>query len=112
MGARAVVNADETAVAQIVAVTDDRLQEFGVLSEHFREVIDCVSAWNKGSDALSMIFSFRQHRSNVLGGGRPYICRFTSLSLVICPSVCPLDHGSVIAARTAAWSRMMPLAKD
>ena len=30
-----------------------------------------------------------------------YICRRTILSLVIWPSVWPLDHGSVIAAVTA-----------
>ena len=29
---------------------------------------------------------------------RPYICRFTSLSFVICPSIWPFNHGSVIAA--------------
>src|SRR3954447_8704578 len=40
----------------------------------------------------------------------PYIWRFTSLSLVIWPSVWPLDQGEVIAALTAAWSLLMPLA--
>jgi len=35
---------------------------------------------------------------------RPYIWRLTSLSLVIWPSVCPLDQGSTMAARTAASS--------
>src|SRR4051812_42621345 len=35
---------------------------------------------------------------------RPYIWRFTSLSLVIWPSVCPLDQDVVIAALTAALS--------
>lgn len=43
---------------------------------------------------------------------RPYICRFTSFSFVICPSVCPLDQAEMIAARTAALSLMIPLAKD
>jgi hypothetical protein len=43
---------------------------------------------------------------------RPYIWRFTSFSFVICPSVWPLDQGSVMAARTAALSLMMPLAKE
>ena len=43
---------------------------------------------------------------------RPYICRFTSLSLVICPSVWPLDHGLAIAAMTAALSLRIPAAKE
>src|SRR4051812_38972061 len=43
---------------------------------------------------------------------RPYIWRLTSLSLVIWPSVCPLDQEVVIAALTAALSLMTPLAKD
>ena len=43
---------------------------------------------------------------------RPYIWRFTSLSLVICPSIWPLDHGEVIAAMTAALSLTTPLAKE
>ncbi|MET4115906.1 transposase [Bradyrhizobium sp. JR1.5] len=43
---------------------------------------------------------------------RPYIWRLTSLSLVIWPSVCPLDHDVAIAALTAALSLMTPLAKD
>ena len=43
---------------------------------------------------------------------RPYIWRLTSLSLVIWPSVWPLDQDVVIAALTAALSLMMPLAKD
>ena len=43
---------------------------------------------------------------------RPYIWRLTSLSLVICPSVWPLDQGVVIAALTAALSFMMPLANE
>jgi hypothetical protein len=42
---------------------------------------------------------------------RPYIWRFTSFSFVIRPSVWPFDQGSERAARTAALSRMMPLAK-
>ena len=36
----------------------------------------------------------------------------TSLSFVICPSVWPLDHGSVMAARTAALSLVIPVAND
>src|SRR5258708_15257340 len=43
---------------------------------------------------------------------RPYIWRFTSLSLVIWPSVWPFDHGDVIAALTAALSLTMPFAND
>ena len=43
---------------------------------------------------------------------RPYIWRLTSLSLVICPSVWPLDQGRTMAARTAVWSFAMPLAND
>ncbi len=43
---------------------------------------------------------------------RPYICRLTSLSLVTCPSVWPLDQGSTMAARTAASSSRTPEAKD
>ena len=35
---------------------------------------------------------------------RPYIWRLTSLSLQICPSVCPFDHLDEIAALTAALS--------
>src|ERR1700676_1115070 len=35
---------------------------------------------------------------------RPYICRLTSLSFVICPSTWPFDQGCVIAAHTAAMS--------
>ena len=31
---------------------------------------------------------------------------------MICPSVCPLDQAAMIAARTAALSLMIPLAKD
>jgi hypothetical protein len=38
---------------------------------------------------------------------RPYIWRFTSLSLVIWPSVWPFDQGSVMAAQTAALSLRM-----
>ena len=36
---------------------------------------------------------------------RPYICRFTSFSLVFCPSVWPFDQGCVRAVCTAAWSK-------
>jgi putative transposase len=36
---------------------------------------------------------------------------FTSLSLVICASVWPFDQGSVMAARVATRSPMMPSAK-
>ena len=43
---------------------------------------------------------------------RPYIWRFTSFSRVTWPSVWPLDHEVVIAARTAASSLAMPLAKE
>ena len=43
---------------------------------------------------------------------RPYICLFTSLCLVICPSVCPFDYGWVMAAHTAALSLAMPHAND
>jgi hypothetical protein len=43
---------------------------------------------------------------------RPYICRFTSLSFVICPSVWPFDQGSHKAALTAAKSALMPLPND
>ncbi len=43
---------------------------------------------------------------------RPYICRLIILSLVMWPSVCPLDHGSTIPAVTAYLSAMIPLAKD
>ena len=43
---------------------------------------------------------------------RPYIWRFTSLSLVICPSVWPLDQGRLIAAATAAKSLVTPAAND
>src|ERR1700726_4094397 len=43
---------------------------------------------------------------------RPYICRLTSLSFVICPSTWPFDQGCVIAARTAAMSLRTPVAKD
>ena len=44
--------------------------------------------------------------------GRPYIWRFTGLSLVIWPSVWPSDQGSVMVLRTASLSLMMPLAND
>jgi hypothetical protein len=37
---------------------------------------------------------------------------FTSLSLVICSSVCPFDRGSVSAAVTAAKSALMPLQNE
>ena len=43
---------------------------------------------------------------------RPYICRLTSLSLQICPSVWPLDHPDEIAALTAAMSFVTPFAND
>ncbi len=43
---------------------------------------------------------------------RPYIWRFASFGLVICPSVCPLDQTEAIAARTAAMSFVTPLAKE
>jgi hypothetical protein len=43
---------------------------------------------------------------------RPYICRLIILSLVMWPSVCPLDQGSTIPAVTACWSAVIPLAKD
>ena len=44
--------------------------------------------------------------------GVSYSLRLTSLSLVIGPSVFPLDQNVVIAALTAALSLMTPLAKD
>ena len=49
------------------------------------------------------MFSVHQWESarNKSSFARPYICRFISLSLVFCPSVCPFDHGSVNAALTA-----------
>jgi hypothetical protein len=43
---------------------------------------------------------------------RPYIWRFTSLSLVIWPSVWPFDQGSPSAAATALSSACSPFAKD
>ena len=43
---------------------------------------------------------------------RPCIWRLTSLSLVIWPSVCPLDQGSTSAAATALSSACSPFAKD
>src|SRR5260221_11437787 len=39
---------------------------------------------------------------------RPYIWRLSSLSLVICPSTCPVLQGSVRAARTAGNSLSRP----
>jgi hypothetical protein len=36
----------------------------------------------------------------------------TSLSYVICLSVCPLDHGETIAARTACMPLATPLPKE
>jgi hypothetical protein len=42
----------------------------------------------------------------------PHISRFTNLSFVIWPSVCPFDQGSKMAALTAALSLAMPVAKD
>src|ERR1700688_907999 len=43
---------------------------------------------------------------------RPYICRLTRLSFVICASTWPFDQGCVIAARTAALSLRTPVARD
>ena len=43
---------------------------------------------------------------------RPYICRLTSLSLVICPSVGPFDYGSVRAAVTADRPAAMPFPNE
>src|SRR3984957_16938263 len=43
---------------------------------------------------------------------RPYIWRLTSLSFVIWPSVCPLDHADEIAAQTAALSLATPFANE
>lgn len=73
---------------------------------------------NKGSDSLSMQFDVGRHawrtrrarrRSR---GARPYICRLTSLSLVIWLSVCPFDHSSVSAAVTTDKSAAMPFPND
>ena len=53
-------------------------------------VIEFASEPNFGSDAISMIvgqvapISLACRRSSL---PRPYICRLTSLSLVICPSI-------------------------
>jgi IS5 family transposase len=46
------------------------------------------------------------------GFARPYIWRLTSLSLVMWPSVCPLDQGSARAAATACSSARSPFAKE
>lgn len=43
---------------------------------------------------------------------RPYICRFSSSSFVICPSTWPLLQSCVSAARTAASSCFSPAAND
>ena len=43
---------------------------------------------------------------------RPYIWRLRAFSLLIWPSVCPLDHGSRRAARTACLSAVRPRAWD
>lgn len=47
----------------------------------------------------------RRNRSRL---ARPYIWRLSSLSLVICPSTCPVLQGSVRAARTAENSLSKP----
>ena len=67
---------------------------------------DPLSAPKKGSDSLSVHLcghhaapSSRALRRSSFA--RPYIWRLTSLSLVMCRSVCPLDHGSDRAAATA-----------
>jgi hypothetical protein len=79
---------------------------------------ECVSAWKKGSASFSVQLVVAHHagvrrrtrsRSSL---ARPYIWRFTSLSLVICPSVWPFDHGSTNAAITAARSALMPLPNE
>lgn len=43
---------------------------------------------------------------------RAYISRFTSLSLVICPSVWTFDQGLALAAQIATLSLMIPRAKQ
>jgi hypothetical protein len=75
---------------------------------------DCVSAWNIGSDAILVVRCLSGANDAGLRSSifpRPYIQGFTSLSLVICPSVCPFDQGELIAALTAAQSLATPLAK-
>jgi hypothetical protein len=66
----------------------------------------CQPASKTGSDAKLVLHgafydapSKRARSRSSLA--RPYIWRFTSFSLVFCPSVCPFDHGSVRAAFTA-----------
>src|SRR5690349_19393015 len=46
----------------------------------------------------------RNRRPSRSSLARPYICRLSVLSRLICPSTGPVLHGSVAAARTAASS--------
>src|SRR5215217_8755792 len=56
-----------------------------------------------GESAAHAAWSAR--RRNRSKFARPYMLRLIAFNFVICPSVCPFDHGSVQPASTAASSR-------
>ena len=60
-----------------------------------------IQSWCNGS--------IRARRSSRLA--RPYMARFIVFSRLICPSICPLLHGSEMAFRTASASRRSVFAK-
>ena len=79
-----------------------------------RALSDCLAP-NFGYDSLSMTFrhaaATRRARSRSRLA-RSYIWRLRAFRLLIWPSVCPLDHGSRRAARTACLSAFRPRARD
>lgn len=80
--------------------------EIGVVLLLFALGLECVSACNFGSDSESMhigLYDARARRAlSKSMFARPDIWRLSVFSRLICPSVCPFDHGSRRAAATAA----------
>src|SRR3954469_21787553 len=94
--------------AQAGKVRLTTIQGLVMVLPHFR----CTS-YKRGSDTLFLLVyaAARTRWRSRSKLARPYICRFTSLSLLIRPSTGPVLHGKRRAAATAAWSRAMLSAK-